>query len=175
MLFRFKLTYSGDETTVIEPRGWSDFKSEIKRDFNAHGVIFKYTSGTLKLGFADGRTVLETAFRNDGYDAIVTLTVDQRAATTDAWVNAFTGNAVMKNRELDEDYFNVDFETSTFQQRVINRLDTKVKLAATIDLDGNALSGAINSNSDNWTNIRLRNKYTADFREGAVASFLTTY
>jgi hypothetical protein len=174
-MFRFKLTYSGTDTTVIEPKGWSNFKSEIKRDFNTHGVIFKYTSGTLKLGFADGRDVLETAFQNDGYDAVVTLTVDQRASTLDAWTNTFTGNAVMKNRELDEDYFNVDFETSTFIQKAINRLDTKVKLDATIDLDGGSLIGTISSQSDTWQDIRLKNSYRADFREGAVSSQSTTY
>ena len=84
MLFRFKLTYSGADTTVIEPQGWDAFQSELKRDFKSHGVVFKYTSGTLKLGFADGRTLLEDAFRNDGYDAVVTLTVDQRNTNTDA-------------------------------------------------------------------------------------------
>ncbi len=175
MIFRFKLTYSGADTTVIEPKGWSDFKSEIKRDFKAHGVIFKYTSGTLKLGFADGRSVLETAFRNDGYDAIVTLTVDQRDSVLDAWVNAFTGNAVMKNRELDEDYFNVDFETSTFQQKVINRIDTKVRLDTLIDLDGNSLSGAITSYSGSWNDIRLKVKYRADFREGGSDALKNTF
>lgn len=175
MLYRFKLTYSGEDTTVAEPKGWSDFKSEIKRDFKSHGVIFKYTSGTLKLGFADGRDVLEMAFQNDGFDAVVTLTVDQRASALDAWVNAFTGNAVMKNRELDEDYFNCDFESSTFLQKVINRLDNKVKLDATIDLDGGSLIGTINSQSDVWSDIRLINNYRADFRGGGVSSLLTPY
>ena len=49
--YRFILNYSGDDTTVIEPQGWADFKSEIKRDFNTHGTIYKFTSGALKLGF----------------------------------------------------------------------------------------------------------------------------
>ena len=175
MIYRFKLTYSGTDTTVIEPQGWDTFKSEIKRDFKSHGVIFRYTSGTLKLGFADGRSVLEDAFQAEGFDAAVTLTVDQRATTTAAWVNAFTGNAVMENRELTDMYFSVDFETSTFQQKVINRMDTKVKLGATIDLDGNTLSGAINSSTTSWNDIRLVNKYIADFRVGGSSLSFETY
>ncbi len=166
MIFRFKLTYSGADTTVIEPKGWADFKSEIKRDFNSHGVIFKYTSGTLKLGFADGRSVLETAFRNDGYDAVVTLTVDQRDSALDAWVNAFTGNAVMKDRELTGMYFNVDFEGSSFQQKVINRLNTKVRLDSILDLDGGSLSGSINEYEQTWNGIRLNATYTGDYKTG---------
>ena len=175
MLYQFKLTYKEEDTTIVEPKGWNTFKSEIKRDFNSHGVLFKYTSGTLKLGFADGRDVLENAFQAEGFDAEVTLTVDQRETTLDSFTNTFTGTAVMKNRELDEDYFNCDFESSIFQQKVINRLNTKVKLGATIDLDGNTLSSAINSNSDNWSDIRLKNKYTADFREGGSISKFDTY
>lgn len=155
MLFRFKLTYSGEDTTVIEPKGWNAFKSEIKRDFNSHGVVFKFTSGTLKLGFADGRDVLENAFQNDGFDAVVTLTVDQRATDTDAWVNTFTGNAVMKNREINRDYFEVDFEASTFQQKVINRMDIPVDISDTLSLDGDTLSGSISLQSDTWQTIRL--------------------
>lgn len=175
MIFRFKLTYSGEDTTVIEPKGWDTFKSEIKRDFKSHGVIFKYTSGTLKLGFADGRSVLETAFRNDGYDAIVVFTVDQRNTDTDAWVNAFTGNAVMKNRELDEDYFNVDFEASTFQQKVISRLDTKVRLDTVIDLDGGALASSLTDYLAAWNHIRLKTEWVTDYRQGADDTSFVTF
>jgi len=168
MLYRFILTYSGADTTVEEPRGWSDFKSEIKRDFKSHGVIFKYTSGTLKLGFADGRDILETAFRNDGFDAVVTLTVDQRAEDTQSWTNAFTGNAVMKNRELTDMYFDVDFESSTFQQKIINRLNIPVDVDASIDLDGNSLSGSISKQSDSFGTIRLDRTYDALLFEDEV-------
>ena len=160
-MFRFTLTYSGTETTVIEPKGWDTFKSELKRDFKSHGVIFKYTSGTLKLGFADGRDILETAFQNDGFDAVVTLTVDQRNTDLDTWVNVFTGNAVMKNRELTEDYFSVDFESSTFQQKIANRLKTPVNLETTLDLDGNTLSGTIDKQTDTFGTIRLNRSYDA--------------
>ena len=175
MIYRFILTYNSVDTTVIEPKGWDAFKSELNRDFKSHGVIFKYTSGTLKLGFADGRTLLESAFQLEGFDADVMLTVDQRADEFKTWENTFTGNAVMKNRELSELYFSVDFEGSSFQQKVINRLKTKVKLDSLIDLDGNTLSDPITEQSGQWNSIRLKTDYIADYRSGGVSSDFTSY
>lgn len=158
-MFKFVLTYSGIATEVIEPQGWTEFQSEIKRDFDSHGVVFKYTSGTIKLGFADGRDILETAFQNDGYDAEVTLTVSQRASTIDPWVQVYEGTAIMANRELTLDYFTVDFEESSFQQKVINRLDIPVNLNRANDLDGNALTGSITKQTDTFNTIRLYRAY----------------
>jgi hypothetical protein len=155
-MYRFYLTYNNVQTEVEEPKGWSDFKSE-------------------KLGFADGRDILEEAFQLEGFDAEVLFTVDRRQTDTDVWINEFEGNTVMKNRELTDLYFNVDFEVSTFQQKVINRLNTKVRLDATEDLEGNTLSGPISSNTDSWGDIRLINRYIADFRTGAKDTLFNTY
>ena len=177
MIYRFKLTYSGEDTTVTEPKGWAEFKSEIKRDFKSHGVIFKYTSGTLKLGFTDGRDVLETAFQNDGFDAVVTLTVDQRPDDISSWTEVFTGNAVMKNRELSNDYFSVDFESSTFQQKFINRLDIPVRLDRTTDLDGNILQiGALQTQTDDFDTIRLyRHFFAFAFNDASTDSSVVEF
>lgn len=174
-MFRFTLTYNSVSTEVDEPNGWTEFKSELNRDFKSHGVMFKYTSGTLKLGFADGRDVLEDAFRLEGFDAVVTLTVEERADATQPWTTVYTGTAVMRNRELSVDYFEVDFESSAFQQKIINRLDTKVRLDATVDLDGNALTGAITSYTGNWNDIRLKVKHRADYRPGGASPLFQGY
>jgi hypothetical protein len=171
MEYRFTLTYNSVDTEVIEPKGWVDFKSEIKRDFKSHGVMFKFTSGTLKLGFAGGgRTILEDAFQLEGFNACVILTVDSRRDEFNSWVNVFVGNAVMENRELDENYFNVDFEESTFQQKVINRLNTKVRLDSTTDLDGNTLNSSLTEYTADWNDIRLINEYIANYRVGGNSS-----
>jgi hypothetical protein len=174
-MYRFYLTYNNVQTEVEEPKGWSDFKSEIKRDFKSHGVIFKYTSGTLKLGFADGRNILEDAFQLEGFDAQVCFTVDRRQTNTDVWVNEFEGNAVMKNRELTDLYFNIDFEVSTFQQKVINRLDTKVKLDATVDLDGDPMSDSLHEEETFWNTLRIKTDYDATFQAGGVSTDFTSF
>jgi hypothetical protein len=175
MLYRFVLTYNGVETTVIQPKGWVDFESEIKRDFKSHGVMFKFTSGTLKLGFADGRDVLESAFQLEGLDAQVQLTADRRADQYASWENLFTGNAVMKNRELTESYFNVDFEGSSFQQKVINRLKNDIRLDATTDIDGNALTGSSTVYSGLWQGLRVAEEYEANYRTGGDSSLFETF
>ncbi len=164
MIYRFTLTYNSVDTEVCEPQGWDSFKSELKRDFKSHGVVFKYTSGTLKLGFADGRDILEAAFRLEGFDAQVTLTVDQRADAFQAWEEAFSGIAVMKNRELNDLYFSVDFEGSSFQQKIINRLKTTLRVNSATDLDGNALT-PITALSTTWNTIRFNYIYRGNTQE----------
>jgi hypothetical protein len=162
MIFRFTLTYNGVDTNVVQPRGWKDFKSELKRDFDSHGVMFEYTSGTLKLGFiSDGRDVLESAFRLEGFDAQVTFKAEGRETVNDSYSTLFEGTAIMENRQYDKDYFEVDFETDTFKQTFLNRIKTKVRLDTTIDLDGGTLSGSINKESDTWNTIRLYRTYDA--------------
>jgi hypothetical protein len=120
--------------------------------------MFKYTSGTIKLGFADGKDILESAFRLEGFDAQVTLTVDQRPDAFQAWEEAFSGIAVMKNRELNDMYFTVDFEGSSFQQKIINRLKTTLRVNSATDLDGNALT-PITPLSSTWESIRFNYIY----------------
>ena len=161
MIYRFTLTYNSVSTEVAEPRDWKDFKSEIKRDFKSHGVLFKYTSEALKLGFADGRDILENAFQLEGFDAVVQLSIDRRPDSFASWTNIFVGNARMESRELTEMFFNCDFESSPFIQKSVNRFKTKVKLDSTIDLDGNALSGTLTKQNDDWQTIRLDRIFNA--------------
>ena len=170
MEYRFFLTYSGTTTQVDEPDGWADFKSEIKRDFQSHGSVYMFTSGSLKLGFdgggdgfGDGRAILEEAFQNYGLDAEVTFTADWKPTESSDWENLFTGDAVMSNREYDLDYFQVDFETSSLKQKINNRLKTKVNIDATQDLDGNALIGTINKQTEDWDDIVLERVWMAEF------------
>jgi hypothetical protein len=174
MTYRFTLTYNSVDTEVEEPNGWDSFKSEIKRDFKSHGVVFKYTSGTLKLGFADGRDVLESAFQLEGFDASVQLAIDQRATEFDSWTNVFTGCAIMKNRELTELYFSVDFESSTFQQQTVNRLKTKLRLDTTEDLDGATLSGSLTSYTNTWHTMRVNKLSKRNYRSQETSGQLET-
>ena len=174
MIYRFTLTHSGTSTVVAEPRGWIDFKSEIKRDFKSHGVVFKYTSSVLKLGFADGRDILENAFQLGGYDSVVELAIDERPDEYTSYTNVFTGNARMESRNLEEDYFECDFESSTFQQKVVNRLKTNIKTDSLIDLDGESLVGSLTSYTNTWPTIRLFRTYSAvlfgsSFYSGSIA------
>lgn len=173
--YRFVLTYGGTDTTIVEPKDWANFESELDRDFNAHGATFEYTSGTIKLGFAGGgRTVLETAYQTDGLDAVVTFTADRRADKYSNWINKFVGNAIMQNRDYNQDFFEVDFEESGFKQKLKNRLKTKVNLDTTIDLDGNALTGSLTSYTNQWDTLSFFNRYKAAYNRSQSSTLYDT-
>jgi hypothetical protein len=174
MQYRFTLTYNGTDTVVTEPKDWKDFKSELKRDFNSHGVMFKFTSGTLKLGFADGRDVLEAAFQEAGYDAEVTFLAERRPDEYSTWVEVFLGEAVMSTRDYSDNYFHVDFDDSSMQKTVKNRMNTKVRLNTTKDLNGGDLNESLFSYTNEWTTIRLYDNYDATLSPAGVAGTLST-
>lgn len=141
-------------TEVVEPRGFKPFQSEIDRDLKAHGMFYRFTSGTLKLGFVGpGRTILEDAYQAQGVDAIVYYLVDRyKGAFIDRRV--FVGTAIFSNRTLDKDYFEVDFVDDDFIEKIRNRLDIPIKLDATEDLDGNPITQEIVSQASAWNGQR---------------------
>ena len=139
--YKFELTYNGTTTKVFQPQGFRDFNSEIKRDFNFGGVFYKYTAEDLKLGFiGTGRTILETAYQNDGIDANVNLTISGRSDKFNPWVQVYTGRAVFENRQYDKNYFLIDFDQVDFLENLTNRINIKVSLDRTTDLDGNSVT-----------------------------------
>ena len=173
---RFFLTYGATKTQVEQPRDWIDFQSEIQRDFDVHGAIYQFTAGDLKLGFpGDGRTILENAFQNDGYDAVVVFQAEERDDEFSDWTDIFTGNVVFSEREKNQDYFECSVEVSNFIRTVTSRLKTKVKLDSTEDLDGNTLNGTLTEQSGAWNTIRLNQKWDATWLVGALSSQKETY
>ena len=140
MIWKFELTYSGTTTEVSEPEGFTDFSSELKRDFNEGGVFYNYVSGDLKLGFADGRSILEAAYQADGIDAIVTLKISKAKDKYNAYFIQYEGRAIFENREIGIDYFSIDFEQIDFLEKIKNRIDINIALDKSEDLDGNAIT-----------------------------------
>ena len=140
-MFQFTLTYNGTDTVRDEPRGFNEYESQIERDFKTHGIFYHFTKGTLKLGFKeDARTILLNAYEAEGDDAEVTITVDRRYEDWQTWTTIYTGTAIMSNREVDIDYFNVDFEDSGFIQDIMNNLDVPLDLGMPKDLKGNSIN-----------------------------------
>lgn len=140
---QFILTYDGTDYVVDEPDGFKTFNSILKRDFDTHGVFFRFTDSDLKLKFpGSGRDVLKSARDGFGVDATVTLTVKKRTRTTDTFSTIYTGTAVMENIVIDEDYASVDFEEINAMIKIKDRLDVPVKADQTTDLDGGSISAA---------------------------------
>ena len=141
-MFRFQLTYI-DTVTVDEPNGFSSLSSVLRRDFDSSGAIFQLTESDLKLEFAgQGRTVFEGARDAEGYDAVVTISIDEREDQFSDWTNIYVGQAIMENLEIDQDYAKVDFEEISLLKRITDRLNVPVESEATEDLDGNAINAA---------------------------------
>lgn len=161
MEYRFTLIHDSVNTSVLQPNGWDAFRSAVSRDFKAHGAVYKFTDGSLKLSFADGRDVFSNALENYGLDALVEFVADRRKDEFSEWQNVFTGTAIMKTGELDIDSYSVDFENVTFQQKIKNRIDNKVRLNTSLDLDGGTLNGAIPTQTEDWNTISIDRNYRA--------------
>ncbi|MEE9573702.1 MAG: hypothetical protein V3W20_11680 [Candidatus Neomarinimicrobiota bacterium] len=112
-------------TEIDEPRGWKDLMNVLDRDFNVHGVFFKYTDGNLKLGFScEARTLIEQAYQDDGTEAFYQFGVTEAANEFATPVTIFLGDVDFNTRNLEDDYFNAE----------INQIDNLVKLQTRSDL-----------------------------------------
>ena len=178
MEYRFILTHNATSVTIIDSpdnneavENFNDFESEINRDFKTHGMVYQYSSGDLKLGFyGEAKTLLESAFQQDGLNANVSLEISKRNESVDDWVVVFTGTAVMANRSVDVDFFRCDFENTTFQEKIMSRWKTKVKLNQTMDLDGNTLNGSITSQTDDFNEVRKTKNYQIQYKTSGDSS-----
>jgi len=166
--YRHFLTHNSAKQSVVEPEDFANFESGIKRDFDAHGLFYRFTPDDIKLGFVGlGRTILETAFQEDGLDASVTYTVDSRPDEFASWANVFAGTAVMSNREVDKDYFRIDFENAEFIEKINNRFKIKLDLAATTTLDGGTIASTITQQQDLWPTVQENSEFAVDYRVGS--------
>lgn len=140
---QFILTFQNTDYIVDEPDGFTSFNSVLERDFDTHGVFFRFTDNDLKLKFpGSGREVLKSARDGFGIDASVGLTVKRKFRSTDTFVTIYTGNAVMENLEVTREYASVDFEELNTMIKIKDRLDVPVRSTQTTDFDGNVISEA---------------------------------
>ena len=141
MPFKFYIQDIYDRTEVVEPRGWDGIISVLERDFNVHGAFFKYTDGTVKLGFAcDGKTLLEAAYQADGAEAYYLFEVDEADNDFSAFSTIYSGELDFSTRNFDEDYFNIEVSEITQLDKLKNRSNLKINLNKGLSLDGIDLS-----------------------------------
>jgi hypothetical protein len=76
----------------------------------------------------------------------------------------------MANRSVDVDFFRCDFENTTFQEKIMSRWKTKVKLNQTMDLDGNTLNGSITSQTDDFNEVRKTKNYQIQYKTSGDSS-----
>lgn len=141
MPFKFYIQDLYDRTEVTEPRGWDGIVSVLERDFDVHGVFFKYTDGSVKLGFScESKILLEAAYQADGSEAYYLFEVDESDNALDTFTTIFSGEFDFSTRDFDEDYFNIDVNEINEIDNIKNRGDLKINLNKGLSLDGIDLS-----------------------------------
>ncbi|MCH7826430.1 MAG: hypothetical protein IIC75_00415 [Bacteroidetes bacterium] len=137
MPFKFYIQDLYDRTEVIEPRGWKGIVSILERDFSVHGVFFKYTDGSVKLGFScDSKTLLEAAYQADGAEAFYLFEVDEADNALTTFTTIFSGEMDFSKRKFDEDFFEIDVNEINEIDKIKNRADLKMSLNKGLTLDG---------------------------------------
>jgi len=141
MPFKFFIQDLYDRTEVLEPRGWKDIQSVLKRDFPTHGMFFKYTDGAIKLGFVcDGVTLLEAAYVKDGAEAFYQFEVEEADSDVSPFVVIFSGELDFETRFFDENYFEAEVNEIDDLVKIKNRSSTKINLNKNLTLDGTTIS-----------------------------------
>ncbi len=137
MPFKFYIEDLYDRTEVVEPRDWKDIISVLKRDFDVHGVFFKYTDGSLKLGFScDGKVLLEAAYQDDGAEAYYKFEVEEAEDEHSAYSVIFSGEMDFSTRKFNEDMFEIEVNEINNLIRLKNRSGLKINLNKGASIDG---------------------------------------
>ena len=147
MPFKFYIQDLYDRTEVTEPRGWDGIISVLERDFDVHGVFFKYTDGSVKLGFScESKTLLEAAYQADGSEAYFLFEADEADNDLSTFTTIFSSELDFSTRNFDEDYFDIDVNEINEIDNIKNRGGLKINLNKGLSLDGIDLA---NVNYDN--------------------------
>lgn len=143
-MFRFTIQDLYTATEVKEPRGWPSIESVLRRDFQAHGMFFNFTSGALKLGFVgEGKDLLELAYQTDGVDAFYQFIAEEREDELQEWFEIFRGQMDFSTRRTDLDFFEIEINNSTNELKIKNRKRRRIGVDAKQNLDGDNRSGAL--------------------------------
>lgn len=154
---RFKLIdtdnvlISGDGVLFIrEPQDFEEVELVLKRDEETHGVMFEFTEEETPWKFdrskVDGETysaydLIKAIYDDKGVDGRCEFVIESSNDSAQTFVEDYKG-------ELDfSTYREVDYAINMLSRRVMmgdkfrTRYETPINLAATNDLDGNAITG----------------------------------
>lgn len=150
MNYRFTLIYldtyslSEQETEIIEPKGFVDgFTSELRRDFDYHGVFFVLSADDITLEFpGDAKDIIEEQFNAFGFDAVITIRIERREDDYSAYSTVYTGQAVIDSLRITADYAALSFEEKNLLIDLNNNLDVNIDAAQTTAITGDTITAA---------------------------------
>lgn len=145
------LASAGDELTINEPNGFSEFIFNIERDETYRGMTAEFGDGDTELGFSwniyngpfgvetvSPHEMLQSVFETVGYDAKILLryySVQGSVETLD-----YEWTLVFKDAEEEDALIKFIVKKEDFGDKFRTRFNTDVDVSGTKDLDDNTVS-----------------------------------
>lgn len=143
-LFRFTLSNPDQGTLVIsEPGGWDEAKLKLERNKDFHSIVELYDQPLTFYGddisHDGGIQYIRDVEQSQGIDAQISLLIEISHDEGDTYETLFTGIlAIDTVKEIDFYKLEMGVLRDDFWQKFINRKQTPIDLAASVDLDGEA-------------------------------------
>jgi hypothetical protein len=133
----FRLVYNGGFTYIDEPVGWDDVKITGSREADYWGFNYDFIDPKVNLTFVknQGLDLLEFVYEESGSDGVVLF--EYGYEQLGAKQVQYSGTVNFNTRSMTIDGVQYQIEKTFSEQLLRTRIDTKVALNATVDLDGN--------------------------------------
>ena len=145
-LFRFTLNNSiAGSLQISEPIGWDSAVLKLERNMEFHSLVEFYDQPLTFYGQNSegngGLDYIREIEESQGPDAQITILIELSVDGGDIYITAFDGLIdITSCKEIDFYKAEYGIIRNDFWQKFMNRKGTPVDLAATTDLDGNAIS-----------------------------------
>ena len=144
--FRFTLNNSiAGSLQISEPAGWDEAVLRLERNKEFHSLVEFYDQPLTFYGQSSegngGLDYIREIEKGQGPDAQITILIEISNDEGDTYTTAFDGLIdITSCKEIDFYKAEYGIIRNDFWQKFINRKGTPVNLAATTDLDGNAIT-----------------------------------
>jgi hypothetical protein len=168
-VFRFTLSHadSGTSKIISEPIGWKECTLKLERHPEFHSLI-EYFEGGSNGGFTfygnngvddGGVDYIRNIEKAYGFNTKIRVTVDVSFHDGDGYSNVFVGLLGLGQLKEDPDNkITIPILPDTLWTKFMSRMNTKVELGSSTDLDGNAV-GATTSITVNLPSQAVRTKF----------------
>lgn len=131
----FRLIVNGTTHNISEPIKWDQVNVIGDRDEDYHGYQYKFTDGTVDLGFdcAAGLDIIEAVYNEKGSDGEVLFQYGYTYQNKDYIL--FPGKLLLTTRKKFSDRIECTVESEDFDATFQSRLETKVDMTATKTFD----------------------------------------
>ncbi len=163
---RYKLSHVDEGEIILQyaPEGWEDLEYTITRNQKYYG-LFRSFSAPMKFP-KDGKRFIDNVLDTYGYEARITLTLEELNPTTRVWERAVQGilNFDPDVYGTDELFTECNFEDSEIHKKLKNREQAPVAYNRRETFDGQLLPGF----AEETVNVTIRGKESDEATAVAV-------